>query len=641
MNPRSRAPLLAAIVLVAFTGLSLASVFVARALLGLGISSALGLYLALAVGAGWLSVMLADAHVADSPGESDAVWPVGSIRWGLVPVSLGFLLVGLLPQALGSDRLGTAQAVVAATGVLGLLGAIAVGRQQWQGAGDRLVGRIARFAADEEVPSDWVLPASRGNPPAGERWLALGAIALAGIACFLLASGGPLGHDESVYAVKGRSWVEGTPDSGFGLYRPIGMAVLARAVIAFSQEELAFRLVGASLAVFAVVIVLLVGRALFSPLAGSVGILLVAGAPSFLRRAPEFLNDIVTTGLVLTILLLLWHHFEVPGVGQWWVVMAAPVGALAFYLRYGAVTALLAVAAIGGLLWRRKLVASWKPLAATTGLLGLLIVPHLRYALATTGSVTGILSISSAAAGREALGEGLLTYLEWLPSRLAGPVAGSVMILGLLAASILGIRRLRGNALERRHRAALLVAGVAVAHLVVSGLFVHAEERYVFLSSFLLVLLGVQAAVDAAGRLATAPRRGGLAVGLVVVLTALLVYVPRAEENHRSLAESRAVVVGAGETIVDLTQDECRVVTSYVPQITWYSRCATVGFDLASAEPVAALRADLVLTFERGKRQPEPEVLARYEAEGVLEVVGYVADPVDRIGDATIFEVAR
>ncbi|MEV8308090.1 hypothetical protein AB0P36_12175 [Streptomyces flavidovirens] len=35
-----------------------------------------------------------------------------------------------------------------------------------------------------------------------------------------------LGHEEAVYANKVRSWVEGTPDAGWGVYRPVGLPAL-------------------------------------------------------------------------------------------------------------------------------------------------------------------------------------------------------------------------------------------------------------------------------------------------------------------------------------------------------------------------------------------------------------------------------
>ena len=50
------------------------------------------------------------------------------------------------------------------------------------------------------------------------------AIGLSLVAVYaLLISGGPLGHDDAVYAVKGLSWLDGTPATGFEIYRPVGM----------------------------------------------------------------------------------------------------------------------------------------------------------------------------------------------------------------------------------------------------------------------------------------------------------------------------------------------------------------------------------------------------------------------------------
>jgi hypothetical protein len=83
--------------------------------------------------------------------------------------------------------------------------------------------------------------------------------------------------------------------------------------------------------------------------------------------------------------------------------------------------------------------------------------------------------------------------------------------------------------------------------------------------------------------------------------------------------------------------------TSYLPQITWYSRCATTGFDLeAVPRPLLEGRAitDFLLFFDNGKRQPEDQVLASYLNEVPKQLVATIADdPSGSVGDAHIYRV--
>jgi hypothetical protein len=58
-----------------------------------------------------------------------------------------------------------------------------------------------------------------------------------------------LGHDESVYAARARSWVTGEPAAGWEVYRPIGLPALGRVMLAVGEPVLggattAFRVLG-------------------------------------------------------------------------------------------------------------------------------------------------------------------------------------------------------------------------------------------------------------------------------------------------------------------------------------------------------------------------------------------------------------
>jgi hypothetical protein len=499
---------------------------------------------------------------------------------------------------------------------------------------DRVVKRLAGWGTRISLP----------EPAAPRRELIWGllVVAVAAVAFFWLVSTGALGHDESAYAVKARAWREGTPDTGWGLHRPVGMAAVAWAVLALGNAELSLRVVGAIVSVLAIVAVWRVGRTLLSPQAGLATAVLLIGAPSFLRRAAEFLNDIGTTALVLLIVLLLWRHFENRDTSRWELVLAAPVAAGAFYLRYGVVSTYLVLLVAGGVLWRKQLRASLAPLLATAAALFVLVVPHVMYAMAKTGSPVGILTRATEAAGRDYLGGGLVAYLRWLPIELAGPVLGPVVAIGGLALAVALLRR--GATDTPRRKAVLLLGTVGIGQLVLSGLFVHAEPRYVFLAIALLGLVGTQVLLDGWARLNRSVRRRAVAVPLAFLLALTAVNVTRAHTGIRDLAADRVVIEAAGEAIAaSAAGGECLVMTSYLPQITWYSGCATVAFDLnAVPPPLLEGRAltDYLLFFANGKRQPEGALLDEYIDDVPTRLLTQIEDTSDTVGDARIYEVA-
>jgi hypothetical protein len=73
------------------------------------------------------------------------------------------------------------------------------------------------------------------------------------------------------------------------------------------------------------------------------------------------------------------------------------------------------------------------------------------------------------------------------------------------------------------------------------------------------------------------------------------------------------VIADVGVTLRSAAGDDCSVLTSYGPQITWYSRCATYPFGADRQAALAELSDDAwVVLFQDGKRQPEGEELAAY-----------------------------
>jgi hypothetical protein len=379
---------------------------------------------------------------------------------------------------------------------------------------------------------------------------------------------------------------------------------------------------------------------MFSPAAALLAVGIVGGAPSWLRRVPEFLNDIASTALLLTVMLLIWQHFERPSTSRWLIVLSAPFAAAAFYLRYGVVSSLVIVAIIAAVVWRRDLFSSWRQLTATAVALAILVSPHVMYALAETGSVTGILRSATDGAGREYFGEGLVTYVRWFPERLAGPILGVLMALAVVTTMVYVIRAAGGRVLSKAGRATVFLGSSAILMIIASGLFVHAEERYVFPSILLLALIGGHLVVETYRRTRGQIRPALLAVGVLVIGGVFAINAVDAHEKFDDLARRRAVIEAAGNALRVAAGPDCQAISTYVPQITWYSGCGTVGFvrdpmTLAQGSPDASA---FVVVFAHGKRQPTGDALDAYVAPA-SRVVAQIADSEDRIGDVVIYEL--
>ncbi len=572
----------------------------------------------------WWAVMLAFSADQSEP------LTVGQTRAGAGLAATVTAVVSLAPDP---NRLGRLQLTVLGAAALLVIATVLSPWLVRRGYGDRLLHLLGR----RSLPA----PVTLTGEDRDRRELLWGLVivAVAALAFFWLVTGGPLGHDESTYALKARAWREGTPTTGYGVHRPVGMAGVAWVVLGFADAEGGLRMLAAAVSVLTIVLVWRAGRALLSPGAALLAAALLVEAPSFLRRAAEFLNDIATTALVVLIIYLLWRHFEERATNRWEVVLVAPLAAAAFYLRYGVVSTYLVVLLVGGVVWRKKIAASIGPLLITAAGLVLLIVPHVVYAIGTTGSPVGILTAATSTAGRAYFGEGLVTYVRWLPIELAGPLLGPVVAVGALATIAALVGRNKGE--SRRRRTILLLGGIGAGHLALTGLFVHAEQRYVFLSIALLGLVGAQAILDGGARLEATMRRttGIAALALLLLLTA--VDVTRAHTNLRDVAADRVVIEDAGEAIAEAADADCLVMTSYLPQVTWYSSCATTAFDLESVpRPLVEGLAitDFLLFFDNGKRQPEGRVLEGY-LNDIPEQLVVTIDDAGAVGDAHIHRV--
>lgn len=116
------------------------------------------------------------------------------------------------------------------------------------------------------------------------------AVAVAGV--LLIAQGAPLGHDESVYALRARYYAGDLPAMAWADYRAEGLAVLAAPLVALGGTEPEIRGLVLAFAVALVVLTWALARLLFRPGTGLVAAALVAATPAMLVFGWQVLLDV-------------------------------------------------------------------------------------------------------------------------------------------------------------------------------------------------------------------------------------------------------------------------------------------------------------------------------------------------------------
>ncbi|MEO8842575.1 MAG: hypothetical protein ABI591_15810 [Kofleriaceae bacterium] len=394
---------------------------------------------------------------------------------------------------------------------------------------------------------------------------ALGAWLIVGV--LALISGPPLGHDEAAYAIAARGHAPAWN------YRSSGMITVARVGLALGGSDGALRLVALLVGAGVIVAAYALGRAAFDPRTGAWAAAVLATAHPMASRSAELIGDLPATACLLAGVAVLLGELErdrstprrpsaallrpaEPGSRpRWRLVAAAPLFAAAFYVRYGSAPVIAMIALLAVLLYARKL---WcLPVLATGLAFAACLVPHVMHSIATTGSPLGILTVSAGMPRRAYVGEGLVTYLTSDPFVFYGIVVAPVMVAALAGLVLLRIRRTQ-----------VFVIGLALGQLVSLGIQSHAQPRYVFFATALLVIAGV----DAVRTHATHERVAAGVVGLAWLGLAIGI-VPF--QHH--VAELRAPLYAAADAVRrDAGGRSCAIAANVVPQLMWATGCDVI-----------------------------------------------------------------
>lgn len=416
----------------------------------------------------------------------------------------------------------------------------------------------------------------------------------------VLREGAALGWDESVYAIASRNYLEPHPSIGLVQpYRPPGLPVIATVTALTGFADPALRLVSLVLGLLALASAWLLGRLVFGARAAVLGLVASVAATSVSDALPVFQNDLASTGAMLLLMALLWHELQVRATPGKALLLAAPLAAGGFYLRYGIVAAVFGIAVAACIVWWRQMLAHKRLIGATVALTLLLVAPHLAWATIEIGRPWGILVSAMDAARTSSPLETLVTFATWLPTRVAGPLTFVFVIAGMLLVAIIGVRRLRGLPSDGLGRPVVWLALPGLIAAAGTVTVSHAEPRYVLFTTMLWTLLGAEAlgrAFDLLTARSPSIRRHGRApaaiagVALGAAATVMLgVQVWRAvsgEPDGRWYEDpARAIAVAADRP--------CVVATTLPPMVGWYSGCRAISMsktnpDLLLAVPAAS-----------------------------------------------------
>ena len=388
------------------------------------------------------------------------------------------------------------------------------------------------------------------------------------------------GHDESVYLTKARSLMVGTPADEFMIYRPIGMAVSGWALLKFSDSEICVRFFGVFFGAVSLVLIYLLFKRLFNVYVALFTTITVGTSTLFLQQAPLFQNDIASSGLLFGVLLILYTYYESAGKSRV-IYYIGPLVAGAFYLRYGVATT-LAVIGILTLLFLvprfiKKENADYSKLSTSLFISIFLFAPHFIQSFIVEGNLLGILTRSGAAAGREYFGEGLISYIKWLPNELGGWIFGVTVIIGIFTTIVFLFKK----DLREGFPNLLWIGSIGILNLLVTGILVHAEARYIFFPTVLLSGVGIASLVWFIQKWPKVVANSLHVIFLIILLSwgaknysTVDSFFRARESDPYSVAYAEVSRIIHADSI---SSSGCVVWTipTNRPRVSWYSQCST------------------------------------------------------------------
>jgi 4-amino-4-deoxy-L-arabinose transferase-like glycosyltransferase len=446
----------------------------------------------------------------------------------------------------------------------------------------------------------------------------------------ILKQGAPLGHDEAVYALRSRDLTSGIDPAPFywAAYRAPGLPIALSPLYFVRATEPYLRSVVSAFGVLLVVTTWWTGRSMFGRRAALIAAAGIAISPVVIGTSTQVWPDVPGAALGMLVLSFYAWTLSTGTVTRYAVVVIPVVTGLATLTRFGAPLP-IAVGLIVLSLWRwRVAVKHWKVLSVTAVVttavvVAILMVPGVAAWLQGSEPKAAIAPLSAIRLLQQKSDfpwtKGFVDYWNLRMTVIGGAVVGLAIATGLLA-GLLGTvkRRISVGAF-----AATVILVILTAGLI--GITLHGEPRYLAPAYPWLWI----AAGSGLGFLASSwDRTTGFAIGAFILMVVVVTGVPSSRaQSEFNLAKFQEIKM-TGTRIEKLSDDfACSVLTSYAPQIGWYSKCAILTFDLASVrvthQTLPSGDRYMVLVLH-GKRQPQGDLLASYllETSGLLFTVG-------------------
>ena len=391
---------------------------------------------------------------------------------------------------------------------------------------------------------------------------------------FILTKDQPLWWDEAEYMLKAKALAFGTPATGWYRRRPVLLPFLAAGLFTVGIGETAIRLLWIALSTATLCFVYGIGARLFNKRIGLYAVALAAAFYLDLFYSMRLLVDVPQVFFVALAAFLFVRavYYERSAYGAWAIV---PIIVLGTAMRF-TVLLFFVVAALFLIVIKRGHAIRDKRWLISLGLGAVGYLPFLIYYWAQYENPFFPFLSQRALRTSTSVGPSpsdvLLDYIRFFPN-----YTNAVVTLVFLAAVALAIATIVRQ-LDRAQGYFFLILWTIVPFLFFSLCVDHFEDRYLAMI-FPAVFLLTAAALDVAGQYL---KRFNPAAATAAI-TVILVYAAgsMAAHSHAVITariNSFAAVRDAGLWIKEQSRPDDTVVTSSVPQNTYYAERASYSF---------------------------------------------------------------
>ena len=356
-------------------------------------------------------------------------------------------------------------------------------------------------------------------------------------------------------------------------------------------------------------------------------VLLFCSSELYLNNSIKFLSDIPSTLLLFCGLYFLIKHFIEEKNKDKFIILSILFFVLSFYFRYGVISILLVIAIIT-LFFKYKLIyENFSKYLSYLSAFIFLLIPHFIYSYLNTGNIFGIIIMAGELSQRKFIGEGLLSYIYWMPQKTAGFFIGSFIIITILLLLI--------DILRQKEKSFIVtyVLLISLGSIFITGLFTHAEERYIIFPIVLLLMLSVYYLNK---KISSLNKKNYFATLLIVFTLINLIFNFNYQiKRFNFLNQKRTVIKESSNWIKDqVSNSNCFIFSKTIPQTTWYSGCKAFHFNEEIEEEFIKNKYNIF--YSKQDRNLLKFYRDNYKKRNIKEVY-VISDSKGIFGDALIY----